>query len=74
VTLDFPAKTISFAKNGACPGVAFSNLNGPVRAAASLTPTNAQVQVRLCFPPLHPSSSFGFLVLGREFLRVILGN
>ena len=49
VTLDFPAQTITFAKNGACPGIAFRNLTGPVRAAASLTPTNAQVQVRASY-------------------------
>ena len=46
VHLDFSAKTIGFAKNGESPGVAFRNLVGPVKIAASVTTTGSTIRIR----------------------------
>ena len=49
VILDFGAKSISFAKNGISPGVAFRNLTGPVKIGASVTATGTALKIR--YPP-----------------------
>ncbi len=47
VVLNFDKQTIEFLKNGVSQGVAFSNLQGVVYAAASLTATGSQVRALL---------------------------
>lgn len=53
VLLDFDERTISFAKNGVCFGVAFTNLKGPVYPAVSFTGKNSVLQLRV--PAVQPN-------------------
>eukprot|EP01083_Nonionella_stella_P046664 124921_1 len=45
VQLDFQKHTIEFFRNGKSQGVAFTNLNGPVRAGTSMTGTRSAVKL-----------------------------